>query len=99
MPADVVWVVDTSSILQIRRQVPVAVRPRTLASLSDLVTARRLRFPSEVLKELRRHARPDVPDPLLGWAESVEDDACADAPGLDTVKAVLAVVADILDKD
>ena len=90
---------DTSAILQSRRQVPVAVCPRTLASLSDLVTVGRLKFPSEVLKELRRHARPDAPDQLLEWAESVEGNASADAPSLDRVKDVLAVVADILDKD
>jgi len=63
-----------------------------------LVKAGRLRFPREVLDELKRDsADKRSPDRPRTWAQDVEAAACRDLPTFDEVRAVLAVVPDILD--
>src|SRR5437870_5234052 len=95
--ADSVWVIDTSSIIEIRRSVPNVDRRDLFSRLSALVVEGRLKFPKQVVDELRRMALPDIKDPLLDWAEQVEADACSTTLGYDKVKEVLSHVADILD--
>ena len=95
--ADPVWVIDTSSIIEIRRSVPNAQRRKLFARLSELVREGRLKFPKQVLEELRRAASPDVTDPLIDWAEQVESEACSTSFEYDKVKGVLSHVPDILD--
>lgn len=70
--SETVWVIDMSSILQVRYSFGVEQRPQVFARLSALVAEGRLRFPKQVADELRRGARPGTPDPYLEWAESVE---------------------------
>ena len=94
-----VWVVDTSSILEIRRSVQRVQRTYVLERLSALVAEGRLRFPKQVLDELQRNARPDTPDQLLQWAESVAEQACTPSPTPEEVRAILAQVPEILDPD
>src|SRR5260370_42275588 len=93
-----VWVVDTSSLIQIKSSVPNEVRARTFAALTRLANDGRLLFPREVLTELKRdlanQRRPDAP---CEWAMSAEPKACGIAPTLKGVKEVLAKVPDILD--
>ena len=95
--AEPVWVVDTSSIIEIRRFVPSAARRRVLDRFSALASEGRLRFPKQVVEELQRAADPDVPDPLLEWTERVAADACPAHPAFAKVKEILAIVPDILD--
>lgn len=95
--ADPVWVVDTSSIIEIRRSVPNADRRHVFSRLSSLVNEGRLKFPRQVIEELRRSANPDARDPLLEWAEQVESEACPTEPAYTKVKEVLSHVPDILD--
>jgi predicted nucleic acid-binding protein len=49
--ADSVWVVDTSSIIEIRRSVPNADRRELFGRLSALVGEGRLKFPTQVVDE------------------------------------------------
>lgn len=53
--ADVVWVIDTSSILQIRRSTQAAVRRQVFDRLTQLVAQKRLVYPPEVVDELKRN--------------------------------------------
>ena len=97
--ADLVWVVDTSAIIEIRRSVPVAERRQLFGRLSELVRAGRLRFPKQVADELRRNASPGTTDALLEWAEGAEPEACSTDLSYAKVKEVLGDVPDILDPD
>jgi hypothetical protein len=97
--ADPVWVVDTSSIIEIRRSVPNAQRRHLFSRLTALVAEGRLKFPKQVVEELRRAARPDAPDPLLEWAEKEESDACSTELPYSKVKEVIGRVPDVLDPD
>jgi hypothetical protein len=95
--ATVVWVIDTSSICEVRR-LPNANKAAVFARLDALVTAGRLVFPPEVLEELKRQADPDSPDAQFRWAQ--DNAAVATPPAtctFDETKAVLAIVPDVLD--
>src|ERR1041385_5944855 len=98
--APAIWVVDTSSLIQIKSMVPNAERDALFDALGRLVDEARLVFPKEVLGELRRdeedNRRPDRP---CAWAISAEAEACSVAPKFDAVKYVLAAVPDVLDPD
>ncbi|MBI1876124.1 MAG: DUF4411 family protein [Acidobacteria bacterium] len=95
--ADPVWIIDTSSIIEIRRSVPVTDRARLFARLTTLVQEGRLKFPKQVIEELRRAATPDRRDTQLDWAGRVVADACSAGPTLEEVKEVLSRVRDVLD--
>lgn len=71
---------------------PREIRPKILAALTALVQSGRLRMPKQVVDELKRGK-----DEVLSWALTVESDSTADSPTMEEVKAVLAVVPDILD--
>lgn len=93
-----VWVVDTSSIIHIKSAVSNADRERVFEALSALVAEGRLFFPRAVLAELKRDLsdkrRLDAP---CAWAMKVEAEACKISITLAEVKAVLAIVSDIMD--
>jgi hypothetical protein len=96
----VVWVIDTSSIIEVRRAVPVAVRKKTFAGLTQLVNENRLAYPPEVLDELERNIDPKTPDEQYQWAKSNATAAHVRAKcDLDDVKAVLADVPTVLDPE
>lgn len=86
-----IWVFDTSALIDIRN-LPRDERPKVLAALTALVQQGRVRMPKQVVDELKRGN-----DALLDWAVTVEHQAAEGAPTLQEVKAVLAVVPDILD--
>jgi hypothetical protein len=65
-------------------------------ALRALVASGRLVFPPQVMSELKRDSGNRPPDAACQWALSVEATACV-AASLDDVKAVLALVPDILD--
>jgi len=92
-----VWVIDTSSLLGIRETFGKARETKLLAKLSELVGAGSLIFPPEVVGELERGAAAD-PDPVLLWARRNREQAEKRA-NLETLKAVLKVVPDVLDPE
>jgi hypothetical protein len=96
----VVWVIDTSSIIAVRRDVTVAVRRKAFERLTQLVNDGRLVYPPEVLDELKRNTDPKSPDEQYQWCK----DNAATAHALmscdhDEVKAVLAEVPTVLDPE
>ncbi|MHB8216207.1 MAG: DUF4411 family protein [Candidatus Sulfotelmatobacter sp.] len=99
MAQHVIWVFDTSSIIEIRRSVESTRRQAVFGSMSSLVTAGRLVFPIEVVKELERFADPKLPDAQYLWAKGHEELAKAQSPSFQEVKNILAIVPDVLDPD
>jgi len=93
-----VWVVDTSSIIEIRRRLTREDQRTVYVSLTALVDANHLVFPVQVLNELKRWANPTGDDPPLKWTESVEDRAVSN-PAWSTVAEVLRQVPEVLDPD
>ncbi|MBU6482962.1 MAG: DUF4411 family protein [Nitrospirae bacterium] len=96
---DEIAVKDTSSIIQVRRIVARADQPSVFEKLTSLVTTGKLAFPKEVLKELERWANPETQDFPLEWARSNAPLASVHSVPLETVRAVLAEVPEILDPD
>ena len=94
-----VWVFDTSSIIEAKSSLPRTDRDRVFAALTELVRAGRLRFPREVLAELKRGADRGVSDRAYLWAQEAELLACQVTPTFEDVKGVLEVVPDILDSE
>ena len=100
-PTGIVWVIDTSSICQIRRQFQNTVKPRVFERLTELVSEERLVFPPEVIGELERGAEDRKrPDAQLAWAKLNEDVACAELTcSFEEIRDVLAEVPTVLDPD
>ena len=99
MAASIVWIVDTSSIVEVRRAVENTKKPQVFEKLTELVNEGRLMFPRQVLDELERVADPAGPDQQYLWAKLNQTTACHNDPSLESVKAVLAVVPRVLDPD
>jgi hypothetical protein len=99
MPADLIWVIDTSSVAQIRRSIENVKKPHVFAEMGRLAESGRLLYTKQVVDELERAADPTAPDAQCLWAKQHEADACRVVPSLDDVKAVLAVVPNVLDPD
>jgi hypothetical protein len=96
-PSSVVWVIDTSSICEVRR-LPNIDKPKTFTALTKLVKATRLVYPPEVVDELKRSADPDAPDAQFQWAESNAAHATPQATCTpEETKTVLAIVPEVLD--
>ncbi len=95
-----VWVIDTSSITEIRRRLPRPDQVTVYANLTKLVSGGHLVFPVEVLKELERASNPKASqqDLPLAWCRGVAGSAVSN-PSLVTVKEVLGQVPEVLDPD
>lgn len=100
-----VWVIDTSSILEVRRRIEVAKQPDVYRKLGEFVERDRLYFPRAVLEELERQTaniaksgRRDLP---YEWAKQHAEVATRHGTDHVALRHVLAVdgVADLLDPD
>ncbi|MBI4455275.1 MAG: DUF4411 family protein [Acidobacteria bacterium] len=94
-----VAVIDTSSIIEIRRSVQNARKQDVFDELARLAGAGELYFPKEVLKELKRAADPSNPDQQFAWARKVEASATSFPVPFETVREVLAAVPRVIDPD
>jgi len=96
-----IWVVDTSSIIQVRRDVPRKHQRRVFAALTRLTKAGVLTFPRAVLDELDRHHDPHatIADLPYQWAFDNKEEATRIECSLEDLKGVLAKVPDVLDPD
>lgn len=92
-----IWVADTSALIEIKSFVPRPQRQAVFSALATLVVEGRLKFPLQALQELKRDSEGHTPDEVCAWALKVEATACASAASYEEVKAVLAVVPDVLD--
>jgi hypothetical protein len=99
MDQHVIWVFDTSSIIEIRRSIENTRKQSVFNFMSSLVIAGRLVFPIEVVKELERFADPKLPDAQYLWAKGHEEMAKAQSPSFEAVKNILSIVPDVLDPD
>lgn len=99
MTKQVIWVIDTSSVAEVRRSIENVKKPGVFLSLESLVNNNRLVYPKQLVDELERWADPDSPDPQYAWAKRNETTATEYAPTLDELKEVLTVVPRVLDPD
>lgn len=97
------WVVDTSSIIAVRRLVPRVNQPTVFGKLDTLVTSDSLVYPAQVVDELERYSdtssgNPDLP---FQWAKRNQARAIRHGPQFEKVKEVLAhpQVRNIVDPD
>ena len=100
---DAVWVIDTSSILQVRRQsLKPHERERLYSGLSTLVEGGGLVFPQQVYDELKRGSGTfpqETADEPLAWATNARTIATRHGTDFEAVRKVLAKVSDVLDVD
>jgi hypothetical protein len=98
-----VWVIDTSSVLEIRREkIPRTARSRVTRGLTALVKTGALVFPPQVLGELRHgHAMlpEDAVDEPFDWALGVEAIASRHPVDFDAVRRALAKAPHVLDTE
>ena len=83
------FVIDTSSLIEVRRLVPVARLAAVLRSLSKLVDSGELVFPAEVDDELDRFRKPDTHDPIGDWASAAKRRATRFGHQFEHLKQVL----------
>ena len=99
MTRNVIWVVDTSSVAEIRRSIENARKKNVFDSMSVLVDNGKIVFAKQVVDELERAVDPHSPDAQYSWAKQNEGKATEHAPSLGEVKGVLAQVPRVLDPD
>jgi hypothetical protein len=99
-PQDV-WIIDTSSILQLRRLIPANQLRQAMADLDKLVDSGTLVFPDKVFAELDRweNPNPSNPDLPLSWTKRNRPKAARHGDFLDALKEVLQEVPDVCDPD
>ena len=97
--SQVVWVIDTSSIIEVRRSQKNQ-RERIFSEMTRLVMEGRLVYPRQVVSELERNVQPKSPDRQFAWAK--QSASTAHSKGscfLDEVREVLAEVPEVLDPE
>jgi hypothetical protein len=97
-----IWVIDTSSVIAVRRLQPASDAPKVFAKLTELVQAGRLFFPAQVLTELERDAGKwkQIGDGPMEWARLVADAATRHGiPFAEVVTVVMPQVGEVLDDD
>lgn len=99
MARDVIWVIDTSSVAEIRRSIENSKKENVFKGMGALVHEGRLVFPKEVVDELERWADPQSPDPQYKWAKQHEEKATGRAPSVEEIKAILSTVPTVLDPE
>lgn len=100
MPDDV-SVIDTSSILQVRRIIARQEQQGVYDKLTVLVQGDGLFFPKEVVVELERWSNPDPSsiDLPLGWVKANSHKAAKHGVPFDALKLVLEQVQEVHDPD
>lgn len=102
MDGDTIFIIDSSSIIEIRRAIPSKDQKKIFERLTQLVNNDRLVYPKMVLDELERYLiDPDNPDLPYAWTKENETKATRFKISLEEVKDVLAQpqIARILDPD
>lgn len=95
------WVIDTSSIIWVRRDVVRDEQDRVYAELGEFVESGRLFFPVQVFRELNQHDRSarGRRDRPLEWAKEHRRRATQHGQDFDILAEVLSTVPDVLDPD
>jgi hypothetical protein len=95
----VIWVIDTSSIIEVKHSIENAKKASVFAQMGALVGSDRLVYPKQVVEELGRWADQKNPDAPFSWGKQNEHKATTNPPSFDEVRAVLAEVPTVLDAD
>jgi len=97
------WVIDTGSVIEIRRGVPEIVRQRVIAELDSRARTGHIIYPPAVIGELERAAEeikskgnPDLP---FAWAKKHEANGTRYGHLFDGAREVLARVPNLIDPD
>jgi hypothetical protein len=98
-PQRLIWVIDTSSICQIRRSIQNSEKPNVFSQLTARVERGAVVFVKQVVDELERAAEGKDVDDQLAWAQRNRGLATRIAPSLDEVKEVLAKVPTVIDAE
>lgn len=69
VPDGEIWVIDTSSLINVKELIRPGRRQEVLTKFSHLCDQGRLVFPQEVVDELKNGAKTGRPDPPLTWAK------------------------------
>jgi hypothetical protein len=98
-----VWVIDTSSILEVRRSFEGAVQPRIYSDLTRLVEGNSLVYPPEVYDELERYSNTsnDFTDSPFEWAKKNKSRATRLGHRYEELKEVLGHprIQNVLDSE
>ncbi len=98
--SDRVWVIDTSSILEIKERVPRVARPGCLGGLRSLVESGHLVYPRQVVQELERGCGgEDDPDEWFLWAKRHQQLACRYATDYGRLATLLQRVHLVVDTE
>lgn len=98
MAQAVVWAMDTSSVIAIKR-LENSKKQKIFMKMDALVEEGRLVFPKEVVIELERFTETKSPDEQYQWAKRNEPKACQSEPSFEQVKEILRQVPKVLDPD
>lgn len=97
MSCDGVFVLDSSLIIQLKREIKADRQWELAKHMEELVVAGRITFPPQVLREIRGQQHTDIPE---AWALAVSSKiATPSSPGWDHVEAVMAVADDLIEAD
>ena len=90
--AEPIWVIDTSSVIHVRRLVGLDDRQKKAVydSLTASVESGILVYPKKVLEELERNKLPKKPDLPYEWAHKNEKQACRFGSLFDELREILA---------
>lgn len=84
------WVIDTCSVIQIRRIFTPAQQRIVYEALTDRVEAGIVVYPKKVVEELERNKHPERPDPPYDWALRNEKRATRFGLVLEDLREILA---------
>jgi hypothetical protein len=85
-----IWVIDTCSVIQIRRIFSPAQQRAVYEELTGKVESGTLVYPKKVVEELERNRKSEKPDPPYEWAHRNEKRATRHGPVLAELKEILA---------
>ena len=96
------FVIDTCSILDVKRRLPAPFRKTVYGKLTEYVGQKVLYFPDEVFKELKNGTSAEASDQAFAWAKANREDATSYGDLTVDVAALLQsrpVVSKIIDPE
>jgi hypothetical protein len=85
-----IWVIDTCSVIQVRRIFTPALQKIVYEALTGKVESGSLVYPKKVVEELERNKRSGKPDPPCEWAKKNEKQATRFGLVFEELREVLA---------
>ena len=93
--SDIVWILDTSALVEAKSALSVADQWQTFKTLEDMVRDGAVAMPRLVIREISEIAHPDLPG---AWAPGVRDIQSHPLdPGWEHLQRVMAEAGDVVD--